>query len=147
MESKEQLIAVATTDGESIDAEFGKACFFDVYRIEEGSVPSAAFLERRVVPAEEPDGDSAGAQASCPPEPKCSGGRCGGGCSGPASPHLQRRVDTVSDCVCVLCAHAGPGAKKALASKAITLFDIALPVKRALPKVVAWYTRTARLRR
>ena len=66
---------------------------------------------------------------------------------GPASPHLQARLDAVSDCLCVLCAHAGPGAKKALAAQAVTVFDIALPVERALPKVVAWYTRSPKTQR
>ena len=59
----------------------------------------------------------------------------------------QARRDAVSDCLCVLCAHAGPGAKKALAAQAVTIFDIALPVERALPKVVAWYTRSPKAQR
>ncbi len=147
-----QLIAVATSDGENIDAEFGKARSFDIYRITAGEVPGAEFVERRLVDPAEGEGAAAPDEAPCSPIVGCSGpgsgGGCGGGhgCAGAASPQLQRRIAAVSDCVCVLCSHAGPGAQKLLAANAITLFDIVMPIGRALPKVVAWYTRAAKPR-
>lgn len=144
---EEKLIAVATANGADIDSEFGKANSFDIYRIVAGEAPKAEFFERREVS----DRDERGTRISerqCSPASGCSKGGCGGGrgCAGQPSPHLQARLDAVSDCLCVLCAHAGPGAKKALAAQAVTVFDIALPVERALPKVVAWYTRSPKAR-
>lgn len=143
-----QLIAVATSDGENIDAEFGKARSFDVYRITEGQAPGAEFVERRLVDLANEGGAVVPDAGPCSPRAGCSGGGCGGGhgCAGSASPQLQRRIDAVSDCVCVLCSHAGPGAQKLLVSNAITLFDIMMPIGRALPKVAAWYTRAAKAR-
>ncbi len=143
--SKRLLIGVATSDGENIDMEFGKAYSFDIYRIEAGEAPNAFFEERRPVDSPDKDAATSADDASCFPGEGCSGGGCGGGhgCVGSASPQLQRRIDVVSDCVCVLCSHAGPGAQKLLADNAITLFDIMMPVERALPKVAAWYTRAA----
>ena len=147
--SEGQLIAVATSDGENIDTEFGKAQSFDIYRIAAGEASHADFLERRVVEGDGAADADASVDAPCSPSAGCSGGGCGGGngCAGQASPQLKKRIDCVSDCVCVLCSHAGPGAQKLLASNAVTLFDIMMPVQRALPKVVAWYTRASKLQR
>ncbi len=146
--SEEQRIAVATSDGENIDMEFGKARSFDIYQVTAGEVPQAVFAERRLVDLADEDRAAEPCDAPCRPRSGCSGGGCGDGhgCAGSASPQLQQRAEAVSDCVCVLCSHAGPGAQKLLAANAITLFDIVMPIERALPKVVAWYTRTTKAR-
>ena len=147
--SEEQRIAVATSDGKNIDREFGKASSFDIYRITAGEEPKAVFVERRLIDlANEVAAAASPDEAACRPRSGCSGGGCGAGhgCAGSASPQLQQRVEAVSDCVCILCSHAGPGAQKLLAANAITLFDIVMPIERALPKVVAWYTRATKAR-
>lgn len=148
--SGEQRIAVATSDGKNIDREFGKASSFDIYRITAEEEPKAVFVERRLVvdPANESVAAVSPDETTCRPRSGCLGGGCGAGhgCAGSASPQLQQRIEAVSDCVCVLCSHAGPGAQKLLAANAITLFDIVMPIERALPKVVAWYTRATKAR-
>ncbi len=145
---EEQRIAVATSDGKNIDMEFGKARSFDIYQVTAGEVPQAVFAGRRLVDLADEDRAAEPCDTPCRPRSGCSGGGCGDdhGCSGSASPQLQQRVEAVSDCVCVLCSHAGPGAQKLLAANAITLFDIVMPIERALPKVAAWYTRTTKAR-
>ena len=148
--AEDQLIAVATSDGKNIDREFGKAHAFDIYRIAAGDTPTAVFLEHRVLSLGDSVDVPAPADAPCSPEKGCAGGGCGGGgngCAGAASPQLKQRIEAVSDCVCVLCTHAGPGAQKLLSANAVTLFDVMLPIERALPKVVAWYTRSSRIKR
>lgn len=146
--SEEQRIAVATSDGENIDMEFGKARSFDIYQVSAGEALKAVFVERRLIEAANESDAVESCDAGCHPRFGCSNGGCGGGngCAGSANPQLQQRINAVSDCVCVLCSHAGPGAQKLLAVNAITLFDIVMPIERALPKVVAWYTRTAKAR-
>lgn len=146
--SEEQRIAVATSDGENIDMEFGKAPSFDIYQISAGEAPRAVLVERRLIEAANEEGGAESHDASRHPRCGCSEGGCGEGhgCAGSASPQLQQRINAVSDCACVLCSHAGPGAQKLLAANAITLFDIVMSTERALPKVVAWYTRTVKAR-
>lgn len=135
-------IAVASTDGKSIDVSFGGAAGFLIYEV--GEDKQYHFIETREW--KEPEGQSevcqeqaggcGGQQPSCGQGGGCgSGGGCGGG--GAEIPKLS----LVKDCRCVLCRKIGFQVRKQLEKKAITAFDIEYDITGALDKIVAYFDR------
>ena len=118
-------IAVASSDGKNVDLHLGSSPFLKVYTAEGLSFQ---FLEdRKVDVSSEAAG---GCQGGC-----CSGGN-GGGCSGGGNP---QSVEIVADCRAVVAAKVGKNARRLLELKAISVFDIEIPVEEALSKITSYY--------
>ena len=118
-------IAVASSDGKNVDLHLGSSPFLKVYTAEGLSFQ---FLEDRNV------------DVSSEAEGGCQGGGCsggnGGGCSGGGNP---QSVEIVADCRAVVAAKVGKNARRLLELKAISVFDIEIPVEEALSKITSYY--------
>ena len=118
-------IAVASSDGKNVDLHLGSSSFLKVYTAEGLSFQ---FLEdRKVDVSSEAEGGCQGGG--------CSGGN-GGGCSGGSNP---QSVEIVADCRAVVAAKVGKNARRLLELKAISVFDIEIPVEEALSKITSYY--------
>ena len=118
-------IAVASSDGKNVDLHLGSSPFLKVYTAEGLSFQ---FLEDRKVDV------SSEAKGGCQGS-GCSGGN-GGGCSGGGNP---QSVEIVADCRAVVAAKVGKNARRLLELKAISVFDIEIPVEEALSKITSYY--------
>lgn len=118
-------IAVASSDGKNVDLHLGSSPFLKVYTAEGLDFQ---FLEDRKVDV------SSEAEAGCQGG-GCSGGN-GGGCSGGGNP---QSVEIVADCRAVVAAKVGKNARRLLELKAISVFDIEIPVEEALSKITSYY--------
>ena len=118
-------IAVASSDGKNVDLHLGSSPFLKVYTAEGLSFQ---FLEDRTVDV------SSEAEGGCQGD-GCSGGN-GGGCSGGGNP---QSVEIVADCRAVVAAKVGKNALRLLELKAISVFDIEIPVEEALSKITSYY--------
>ena len=105
-------IAVASSDGKNVDLHLGSSPFLKVYTAEGLSFQ---FLEDRKV------------DVSSEAEGGCQGGGCSGGngcgCSGGGNP---QSVEIVAE-------------RRLLELKAISVFDIEIPVEEALSKITSYY--------
>jgi hypothetical protein len=118
-------IAVASSDGKNVDLHLGSSPFLKVYTAEGLGFQ---FLEdRKVDVSSEAEGRCQGSG--------CSGGN-GGGCSGGGNP---QSVEIVADCRAVVAAKVGKNARRLLELKAISVFNIEIPVEEALSKITSYY--------
>ena len=136
-------VAIASSDGLNINLHFGQAKEFIIYEAQNGVFVQT---ERRTVPelpgAEAPaateevlgGGCGSGCGSGCGGG---GGGCCGGGAGGPASPV----VELLSDCRSVVAAQFGQNIRRQFERKAISVFDIELPVSEALEKLAAYYKK------
>lgn len=145
-------IAVATSDGENVDLHFGKADSLLIFELEEqGGTKTFVQKEARSVPAEtsleasaaQPCGTGAGGfSGGCG---SGDGGRCanchgGGGCCGGRG-NISLRVEKFLDCRAIVAAQIGGNMRRQFERSAISCFDVELPVKEALEKLAAYYTK------
>ena len=115
-------IAVASSDGENIDMNFGAAHEFFIYEVgEEGEY---ALLEIREAQKE------AGGPSFC--QDGCKGRGCEG------SHENQPRVDFITDCRCVICKKIGFHIQKQLEKKAVSAYDVEGKIEDAMEKIT-WY--------
>lgn len=119
-------IAVATSDGVNVDLHFGSTEVFLIYKAEGEKFE---FLESRRV------ANSGGKPSTC----KCGG--CGSENSGSESCGGEKSdvVEALSDCRAVVCAKIGRNVLKQLEARAISSFDVTVPVKDALERIVSYY--------
>ncbi|MBR2262020.1 MAG: hypothetical protein IJ916_10030 [Paludibacteraceae bacterium] len=139
-------IAVATSDGLNIDLHFGSAPQFEIYSVEGLDFHK---IETRSVPVSQEQqysyarnvesgcgnglgpGDGSGCNSGC--NSGCgSRNGCGGG-------ERSESVELLSDCRSVVCKKIGRNILKQFERKAISVFDIELPIKEALSKIVSYY--------
>ena len=126
-------IALATSDGTSVDTTFGACGVFSVYDVSDDG--SFSFAEQRTVPS---DVDSGTEQSSG----GCSGGGsgCGGGHGGcGAGAEVSEKVLALADCRAVVAAKIGFCAVKQLEKKAIASFDVECGVTEALEKITGYF--------
>lgn len=137
-------IAVASSDGVTVDGAFGDAAEFLVYQIEGEQYRQ---VEHRKMP--EPVRQRAeSTEASSKPEAGCCGGHAGhGGCGCGASDGSSVRIDALADCRSIVCRKIGPHAGKLLERKAIAAFDVDCSVEEALKKIILYYNRVDRWKR
>ena len=124
-------IAVATSDGVNVDLHFGSTNVFSIYKAEGENFE---FLEsRRVINS---DNDL---QKGC----NCGeGGGCGNGSSNTCGGgEKSEAVELLSDCRAVVCAKIGRNILKQLELRAISTFDVSIPVNEALEKIVTYYNK------
>jgi len=126
-------IAVASSDGISIDLHFGEADHFLIYEVE--GMEYTLMGERRC--RDEKRNEEAGPARANGEKGGCSGG--GGGCHGASN---EERVSPVSDCRCIICRKIGGDMQKALERKGIASYDVDCSVEEALEKIVSYIYKT-----
>jgi len=123
-------VAVATSDGKTVDSHFGHVQSFLIFEVDEDSGKFEDIEERDVRAA-------------------CSGGECGGtqsareetaGCgghngAGEGGSPMDEIAKALSDVDYVLVAKIGPHAIRALAKYKVTAYDIVLPIDEAISKI------------
>ncbi len=110
-------IAVATSDGKTVDTHFGHAESFLIFEVDE-ETGSYEDIEERTVTA------------------GCAGGNCGAEqCNSPHASPLDDVAASIKDVDYVLVAKIGPHAIRALARFDITAYDIVLPIAEAINKI------------
>ena len=135
-------IALASSDGQSIDQSFGMAEKFRIYQVAEGAYEK---IEDRAVKQEkvEPDDrrgtvlDNHKHSENCETGSGCGGERSGGCGQGKVSP----KVELLSDCRCIVCRKIGFPIQKQLETKQIASFDVDCSVEEALHKITNYYLR------
>lgn len=136
------LVAVATSNGESVDLHFGRAETLSVYEVAPDG--SFGFVEERCVP-------HVPAARSCSEHAGCGGGcgsgeghgACGVHAAGAATEQLAAQLEGVSY---VLASRIGPKMAKALGVRGITALSIELPLEQAFQKLAVFDTRINRFR-
>lgn len=137
-------IAVATSDGVNVDLHFGSARSFDIYTVDDTDFLK---IETRDVPTSDnqvlPSTNNVGGETGCGTNngDGCNSG-CGAGCgskNGCDNGGKSEAVESLSDCRCVICKKIGRNILKQFERKAISVFDIEMPIKEALEKIVAYY--------
>ena len=118
-------IAVATSDNLNVNQHFGGADSFKIYSAENLDFQLLEERKVTVVKSEKQDGCQGG----------CQGGN-GGGCSGGS---MTEAVGLVADCRAVVATKIGRNARQQLEAKAISVFDVELPIDEALSKIVGYY--------
>lgn len=122
-------IAVATSDGVNVDLHFGATKFFTIYEVE-----GLDYTQKEARTA--PDGDTE-APLEC-------GSGCGTGCGDRNGCHGGEKspaVEMLSDCRCIVCTKMGRNILRQFQQRAISTFDITMPVGEALPKIVSYYNK------
>lgn len=137
-------IAIASTDGISINAHFGSAETFLVVRVENdgnwheiGRTRPAILPMHQAVLEENPlgkDTSYCGSGSSC--------GNQGGGCgSGHDETKINEKIIQILDCRCLLCKKVGAGVKKQLEKKSIAVFEVDYTLEAALKKIIDYYRK------
>ena len=147
-------IAVASSDGVTVDGAFGEATEFRIYQIE-GEQYSQVESRKMPEPATQKPEDTAveqrtnsteqqncGGQDGDHTEVGCCGGHGGCGCGTPDG--SSARIEALSDCRSIVCKKIGSHAKKLLERKAIAAFDVECSVEDALKKIIFYYNRVDR---
>ena len=121
-------VAVATSDGKTVDSHFGHVSNFLIFEVDEES-GKFEDVEERDVQAACTGGSCGGVQAS-------SDSPCGGhnGAVSTSSP-MDEIAKALSDVDYVLVARIGPHAIRALAKYDVTAYDIVLPIDEAISKI------------
>jgi len=137
-------IAIATSDGLNIDLHFGQASKFEIYELHGDHFE---FLEtRKVLKSEQTadeapeNGDGAGFGCGSGFSGGCGSG-CGGGCGGGANGPIAPAVELLLDCRAIVAAQIGQNVRRQFERKAVSVFDIELPIAEALEKLAAYYTK------
>lgn len=127
-------VAVATSDGKTVDSHFGHVSNFLIFEVDEES-GKFEDTEDRDVKAACSGGSCAGTQ-----EAESAGCGSGAGCGGHngARAHessMDLIAKALSDVDYVLVARIGPHAVRALARYNVTAYDIVLPIDEAIAKI------------
>jgi len=118
-------IAVATSDGVNVDLHFGVAESLKIYAVEGLEYH---LVEERQTEVCKQEGDQG-----------CSGGCGNGGGNGCAGGEKSESVNLISDCRAVVAAKIGRNVLRQLELKAISCFDVAMPINDALTKIIGYY--------
>lgn len=121
-------IAVASTDGINIDKHFGTSDSFIIIKInDDGTYEN---LGERIVEESQNTNTS------------CAEGGCGHSCGGHNDQVIEKKVETISDCRCVLCFECGRGSERQLGKKNISVFAVSLKLDEALKIIIKYYKRS-----
>ncbi len=135
-------IAVASSDGVSIDLSFGAAFSFHIYQVDGNNYE---FLEKReyILPEDAQVGLSAD-EGTCGEGTQCEKGQAsscgnGGGCGNGKG--TFPKVELLRDCRCIVCSKIGFQVQKQLERLAIASFDVDCTVEEALTKISAYLNK------
>lgn len=163
-------IAVASSDGITVDGAFGEATEFRIYQVEGEQYTQVEYHKMPEPLIQKPEDTAVAQRADSTDQQNCSGqdsehteaGCCGGqdsdpteaGCCGGHGGHggcgcgtpdgSFVRIKVLSDCRSIVCKKIGPHAKKLLERKAIAAFDVDCSVEDALKKIIFYYNRMDR---
>jgi len=121
-------IAVASNDGININKHFGASDSFFIIRVNNDETYEN--LGERAVNVSENNNISS-VESSC-----------GHSCGGHSDPEIQKKVEAISDCRCILCNKCGPGSERQLGKRNITLFEINLKLDEALKTIIKYYKKS-----
>lgn len=163
-------IAVASSDGITVDGAFGEVTEFRIYQVEGEQYTQVEYRKMPEPLIQKPEDTAVAQRADSTDQQNCSGqdsdpteaGCCGGqdsehtegGCCGEHGGHggcgcgtpdgSSVRIKVLSDCRSIVCKKIGPHAKKLLERKAIAAFDVECSVEDALKKIIFYYNRMDR---
>jgi len=120
-------IAVASTDGVNIDKHFGASNSFFIIKVNDDETYEN--LGERLV---EKNQKSNGNCSSYLSKHSC----------GNINPKIQRKIETISDCRCLLCSRCGPGSEKQLGKNNISVFGINMKLDETLKTIIRYYKRS-----
>ena len=126
-------IAVASTDGINIDKHFGTSDSFIIIRINDDGTYEK--LGERIVEESQNNNNS---NIST----NCGEGGCGHSCGGHNDQAIQKKVEAISDCRCVLCFECGQGSERQLGKNNISVFAVSLKLDEALKIIIKYYKRS-----
>lgn len=128
--SEKYKVAVATSDGITVDSHFGHVQSFLIFEVDEDS-GKAEDIGERDVRAACSDGECGGSQSA-----GAEGAGCGGhNGAGEGHSQMDEIAKALSDVDYVLVARIGPHAIRALARYNVTAYDIVLPINEAIAKI------------
>ena len=132
--SEKYKVAVATSDGITVDSHFGHVSSFSIFEVDEKTGIAQDIGERDVTAA--CSGGQCGGSVESQNAAKTSGcgGHNGAGSAGEPSP-MEQIAKALSDVDYVLVARIGPHAIRALAKYEVTAYDIVLPIDEAIKKI------------
>lgn len=120
-------IAVASTDGLSVNAHFGSSVSYFIYEVnDEGGFH---YIEERV--ANRFNTNTCGSGSGCDNK--------SGNCGGHSDANIESRIALIEDCRSLLCSRVGTGAARQLERKAIITFEIDFQIENALKKVADYF--------
>ena len=122
-------IAVATSDGVNVDLHFGATKAFEIYEVEGLNYTK---IEAREVPFFDVEDSQ-----------ECGSG-CSSGCGSRKGCHGGGKIPTIemlSDCRCIVSAKIGRDILRQFQHRAISTFDVTMPVNEALSKIVSYYNK------
>lgn len=131
-------IAIASTDGISVDRSFRNAKEFLIIEVDDDGRYEVAEIRQS---ADEQISEEE-TQFSPSLQQDCGGAGCGrrNGCGGSGSPKFL----LVEDCRCLLCTQIGFKIQKQLERKAIGAFEVGCRIDEALEKIINYYDRVDR---
>ncbi len=136
-------IAVATSDGLNVDLHFGSAHVFEIYTIDKLDFQKSESREIQNMTGQDQTTCRAEYDNVCESEDKTeSSSGCSSGCGSRNHCENSERsesIEILSDCRCVVCKKIGRNMLKQFERKAISVFEIELPIKEALSKIVSYY--------
>ncbi|MBQ9283130.1 MAG: hypothetical protein IJ207_13205 [Treponema sp.] len=128
-------VAVATSDGKTVDSHFGHVSNFLIFEVDE-ETGKFEDIEDRDVKAACSGGSCAGTQSAEESSGCGSGAGCGGhNGAGHGDSSMDLIAKALSDVDYVLVARIGPHAVRALAKYEVTAYDIVLPIDEAIAKI------------
>lgn len=133
-------VAIASSDKTNIDLHFGQASQFEIYELNGDHFD---FLETREAPKAEQTAEEVPAgDAGCSSGFGCGSG-CGSGCGGGAGGPVSPVVESLLDCRAIVAAQIGLNVRRQFERNAVSVFDIELPIEKALSKLAAYYLSPA----
>jgi predicted Fe-Mo cluster-binding NifX family protein len=142
-------IAVGSSDGINVDLKFGEVENFLIYEVTD----HFKLIEQRSVSRETTELNDSGNASNAAKisefslEKNCEKSNCkssgcsgnGGGCGGAEG--VLKKVSLIEDCRCVVCKKIGFQAQKQFEKKAISVFDVEVPIEEALEKITYYYEK------
>ena len=126
--SEKYKVAVATSDGKTVDSHFGHAQSFLIFEVDEDSGSYEDIEERDVT--------AACSGGSCAASSSANDSGCGGhNGAGEGHSQMDEIAKALSDVDYVLVTRIGPHAIRALAKYDVTAYDIVLPIGEAIAKI------------
>lgn len=122
-------IAVATSDGVNVDLHFGATRVFAIYEVEGLNYTNK---EARTLPESQVE------------ESQACGSGCDRGCGERNGCHGDGKlpaIEMLADCRCIVCTKIGRSILRQFQQRAISTFDVTMPIDEALPKIVQYYNK------
>ena len=122
-------IAIATSDGLNVDQHFGSAKRFVIFSAKEKNYYQSEVRTLTTLPTNANSNNGCGGCSSgCESTHKCGNANS-----------ATDAVALLADCRCIVCAKMGGNIYKQFESKAITVFEIEMPINDVLSRITTYY--------